>query len=171
MRFSRQTEKLLAPGCEYSVKLKADLRILRDIEESVMKFTKLVAGASLALTVSAFAPLAGAQTMGTNPSGGAAGTMPSGPGETGAAPSAGGAAGMNEGAGKTGTQAQQRATQVRNEIDQARNQGRDVKSAEAEQRRGERALAQGEEKTAMRHFDAAERELGMTNNGSSSPRD
>lgn len=126
-----------------------------------MNIRTAVAGAGLALSLTAFVPLVHAQ-MG-NPANPANPSSPGAnpPGGYGA-PGAGGGAPMNEGAGGT-TGAQQRATQVANEIEAAKSQGKNVEGAQREQRLGERALKRGEEKTAMRHFTRAERALGMAN--------
>lgn len=137
-----------------------------------MNIRTAVVGAGLALSLTAFVPLVHAQ-MGNPANPTSPGANP--PGGYGA-PGAAGGAPMNEGAAGT-TGAQQRATQVANEIEAAKSQGKNVEGAQREQQLGERALKRGEEKTAMRHFTRAERALGMAtgthprmeNNGTTNP--
>jgi hypothetical protein len=54
-----------------------------------------------------------------------------------------------------------RSQHITEEIDRAKSQGKNTSAAEAERGEAERAIQQGNNKAALRHFDAAERALGM----------
>lgn len=47
------------------------------------------------------------------------------------------------------------------EIDRAKSQGKNTNAAEAERAEAESAIQQGNDQAALRHFEAAERALGM----------
>jgi hypothetical protein len=52
------------------------------------------------------------------------------------------------------------AQELTKQISQAKAQGKDTRVAEKEQTRGEKAMQQGKEQEALRHFQAGERDLG-----------
>jgi hypothetical protein len=52
--------------------------------------------------------------------------------------------------------------ELTSKIAQARSQGKDTNVAEAERTEGERAMQQGNEREALRHFQAGEQALGMS---------
>ena len=52
--------------------------------------------------------------------------------------------------------------ELTSKIAQARSQGKDTNVAEAERTEGEKAIQQGNEREALRHFQSGEQALGMS---------
>jgi hypothetical protein len=54
-----------------------------------------------------------------------------------------------------------RSQDLTERIDRAKSQGKDTSTAEAERAEAEKAIQQGNDQAALRHFQAGERALGM----------
>jgi hypothetical protein len=149
-----------------------------------VRITKLVAGAGLALTLSAFSPAVFAQTAVNNPpaSGSAASNGSSANTATGsdmnsgssAAENSNTAAQSNEGAENNNAGAmkqessRQEARDVEHQLKEAHEQGKDVSAAKHEYRLGMRDMRKGNDADARQHFEQAKNELNNQKNSSES---
>jgi hypothetical protein len=127
-----------------------------------MKLTTFLAGAGLALTLSALPPVAFAQAPAST-AGNTASSMsssnPAGENNPDASMNANASASTDTG---TSNQVAPRdeARQVKSDLDAARAQGKDVSMANRQYRLGMRDMKKGEDSTAHNHFQEAENDLG-----------
>jgi hypothetical protein len=71
---------------------------------------------------------------------------------------------MNSGSSAEESNPRQEAREVRQKLDQARNQGKDVSCADHHYRLAMRDLRHGDNTSAMHHFEQAENQLGTQEN-------
>ncbi len=121
-----------------------------------MKLVTFLAGAGLALTLSALPPVAFAQAPAST-----AGTTSPSMNSSGMA----GENNPNESMGASNAASnevtpQEKANQVKSDLDAAREQGKNVSTARRQYRLGMRDMNKGKNSKALQHFEEAENDLG-----------
>jgi hypothetical protein len=127
-----------------------------------MKLVTFLAGAGLALTVSALPPVAFAQapasTAGTTSSS-ISSSNPAGENNPNTSINASATASTDTGASNEAAP-QDKAQQVKSDLDAAREQGKDVSTARHQYRLGMLDMKKGDNSKALQHFDEAENDIG-----------